>query len=104
MSHVPLPVEFHGEAEAELDAAVVWYASQRPDLGTEFAKAVQHGLGMIEQYPHGWHRLGRRVRRYRLRRFPYGIVYAPLEDKIVVLAVMHLHRKPDYWRDRLCGA
>lgn len=26
---------------------------------------------------------------------------ARLEDEIVILAVAHLHRKPDYWRSRL---
>jgi toxin ParE2 len=39
-----------------------------------------------------------RVMRYRLRRFPYGLVYRLAESEIVVLAVMHLHRKPDYWK------
>ena len=31
-------------------------------------------------------------------RFPYGLLYRLLEWEIVVLAVMHLHRKPDYWK------
>jgi hypothetical protein len=39
-----------------------------------------------------------RVRRYRLNRFPYGLVYAVLDNEIVIVAIMHLHRKPDYWQ------
>jgi hypothetical protein len=43
------------------------------------------------------------VRRCRTNKFPYGIVYM-LEDNehtIIIVAVMHLHREPGYWKDRL---
>jgi len=81
--------------------AVAHYNGLLPGLGAEFALEVRNGLGRIEQYPKAWQRLGRRARRYRLSRFPYGLVYAPLRSEILVLAVMHLHRKPDYWKERL---
>ena len=35
-----------------------------------------------------------------VRRFPFGILYRVDPDEIVILAVMHLARQPDYWRDR----
>ncbi len=41
------------------------------------------------------------LRRSLLRRFPYGIICAEEGDGVWVLAVMHLHRKPGYWRDRV---
>jgi len=94
-------IRFLAEAEAELGEAVACYDGLSPGLGAEFALEVRDGLGRIEQYPKAWQLLGRRARRYRLRRFPYGLVYAPLRSEIVVLAVMHLHRKPDYWKGRL---
>jgi hypothetical protein len=53
-----------------------------PGLGSEFALRVRDGLTRIEQYPEAWQLLGRRARRYR--RFPYGLVYAPLASEIVV--------------------
>ncbi len=37
---------------------------------------------------------GERIRQHRLNRFPYGIVYQVREDKIAILAVAHLHRRP----------
>jgi mRNA-degrading endonuclease RelE of RelBE toxin-antitoxin system len=37
----------------------------------------------------------------RLSRFPYGLIYTIDNGDILVLAVAHLHRRPDYWRDRL---
>ena len=95
------------EAEAEVDHAVAHYNALLTGLGTEFAANVRDGLSHIEKFPDAWQLLGQRVRRYRLSRFPYGLVYARLESEIVVVAlmhlhaVMHLHREPEYWRERL---
>ncbi len=96
-----MTIRFLEEAEAEFDAAVAYYSSRAAGFGTELAKEVRLGLSRIEKFPEAWQRLGRRVRRYRLRQFPYGIVYAVLPSEIVVVAVMHLHRAPEYWRERL---
>lgn len=96
-----MTTRFLEEAEAELDEAVANYNDQVDGLGIELAAEVQRGLAHIEKFPEGWQRLNRRVRRYRLRRFPYGLVYSVLPSEIVVVAVMHLHRAPDYWRERL---
>jgi hypothetical protein len=52
-------------------------------------------------FPEAWHPLTPNVRRCRLSRFPYGVLYVHEPDGIVVVAVMHMHRNPDYWRDRL---
>lgn len=41
------------------------------------------------------------IRRFLVKTFPYGIVYAPVENDIFVLAIMHFKREPDYWLGRL---
>jgi hypothetical protein len=40
------------------------------------------------------------VRRYLVRRFPYGLYYTIEGSVIVAWAVKHLHRDPDYWQER----
>jgi plasmid stabilization system protein ParE len=94
-------IRFLLAAEAELADAIAHYDAQLPGLGGELALEVRDGLARIEEYPEAWQLLSRRARRYRLSRFPYGLVYAELQSEILVLAVMHLHRKPDYWKERL---
>ncbi len=50
------------------------------------------------------HRNTRRIfntRRILLKRFPYAVIYLPLHNKIVVIAVMHQRRRPDYWKTRI---
>lgn len=88
-------------AQAELDDAIAWYASQAPGLGDAFLIETLKTLKLIEQYPKAWHPLTQQVRRCRLRRFPYSLVYAQEGSDLLVLAVAHQHRKPGYWGARL---
>lgn len=88
-------------AQFELDEAVAWYAAQAPGLGEAFLLEALRGFDLVQRHPDAWHPLGGEVRRCRLARFPYGIVYADVGEVVLVLAVAHLHRRPGYWRDRL---
>jgi hypothetical protein len=40
------------------------------------------------------------IRRSLVNRFPFGILYSEYDNGIYVLAVMNLHRHPDYWKNR----
>jgi plasmid stabilization system protein ParE len=88
-------------AQVELDDAIAWYASQAPGLGDAFLIETLKTLKLIEQFPKAWHPLTQQVRRCRLRRFPYSVIYAQESSELLVLAVAHQHRKPGYWRTRL---
>jgi plasmid stabilization system protein ParE len=88
-------------AQVELDDAIAWYALQAPGLGDAFLIETLKTLKLIEQYPKAWHPLTQQVRRCRLRRFPYSVIYAQEGSELLVLAVAHQHRKPGYWRTRL---
>lgn len=43
----------------------------------------------------------RRTRHFKLRGFPYLVVYSPSQEDVFVLAVAHGKRKPAYWAKRL---
>jgi hypothetical protein len=42
------------------------------------------------------------TRRCLIAKFPYGVIYhySPEQDEIVIVAIAHLHRRPDYWVSR----
>jgi len=40
-------------------------------------------------------------RKLNFHRFPYAIVYSLRGDTLFIKAVMHLHRRPFYWKDRV---
>jgi toxin ParE2 len=87
-------------AQDELDEAMAWYAAQAPDLDKAFLFETLKVFRLIQQFPLAWHPLGEGIRRCRLARFPYGVIYAPEGDDILVLAISHLHRAPGHWKQR----
>lgn len=88
-------------AETELDEAVIFYNSEQPGLGADFIVEFVNSLDRIKAYPKAWNPFTQNTRRCQLRRFPYGIVYQILETEILVVAISHLHREPEYWQERL---
>jgi plasmid stabilization system protein ParE len=88
-------------ARQELDEAVSYYNSQVSGLGNAFLLEAVAAIERIRQFPDAWHPLGENLRRCRLRRFPYGLIYHADKSDILVVAVAHTHRRPGYWRDRL---
>jgi plasmid stabilization system protein ParE len=96
-----MKVSFLPAASAELKEAVDFYNLQRPGLGDDFKDEVRASVARIQFWPRAWSRVSRRARRCRTRRFPYLVVYVELSDQIVIVAVMHSHRRPGYWRKRL---
>ena len=91
---------FHPEAESELIAAINYYEDCEPGLGYDFAVEVHFTLENILSFPKAWPVLEDNIQRCQTRRFPYGIIYVIDEDILYVLAVMHLRRDPEYWKDR----
>ena len=94
-------VEFHEEARAEFLAAAVYYESQARDLGHDFITLVERTCTRLQGFPDIGRPFGGRLRRIIVPRFPYGLLYRADSDRIFIVAVMHLHRRPGYWRERL---
>jgi len=40
------------------------------------------------------------VRRCKTKAFPFDVLFRMFSSELVVIAVMHLHRDPDYWKAR----
>ena len=96
-----MKVSFLTSAQQELDEAIAWYAAQAPGLGEIFLAEMRTTLTLIARHPLAWHKLSRETRRCRLRRFPYSIVFCPTGEEVLVIAIAHQRRRPDYWRGRL---
>jgi hypothetical protein len=88
------------EAEQEIDEAVDYYERKQDGLGLDFLSKVQDAYHHILASPTRWPLISKRVRRYLLDQFPYGVIYEVRNDLVLVIAVMHLKRRPGYWRRR----
>lgn len=91
---------FHPEAETEFLAAIDWYEERSAGLGADFAAEIHAAIQRAVTLPLAWPRVDGDIRRALANRFPYGVLYALDGGKLVILAVMHLRRRPDYWRAR----
>ena len=98
-----MKIRFLKTARQELREATRYYRSVRPELGDAFLAKVQDGLALIQDHPLAWQEGAHGTRRYLLNRFPYGIVYKHYKKAILIVAIAHLHREPDYWQDRVEG-
>ncbi len=92
---------FHPAAESEFNAAIDYYEDIEKGLGYDFSREVFSALERIIAFPKAWVVIEDEIRRSLVRRFPYGILYAEEKDKIYIVAVMHLHRDPEYWKHRI---
>jgi len=88
-------------AQIEFEEAINFYNQQRENLGDGFAAEVLNAINRILSHPEAWTKLSKRTRRCRTKRFPYGLTYQIRGDRILIVAVAHLSRKPRYWRHRL---
>ncbi len=94
------PMRFHPDADAEMVEAAEWYESQQEDLGKRFLASVQDALNRIELNPEIYPVVEGDVRRCLIKTFPFGVLFRIKPELIAVMAVMHLHRDPDYWKTR----
>ena len=95
-----MKIRFLAPARKELDDAYEWYERQVHGLGLEFLDEIDQAVHRIKTYPESCAILTGELRRARITRFPYGLIYGCDGDSIVVVAVAHLHREPFYWIDR----
>ena len=96
-----MKIRFLDIAQVELDDAVEYYNYESSGLGEQFLTEILNTLDRIAQFPKAWNISSERTRRCQTRRFPYGVIYQYLGDEILVVAIANLHRKPNYWKDRM---
>jgi len=96
-------LRFHPDIYQEIRKAYDWYESRSSGLGEDFLKELERGYSLIQNLPNTWTVMEKNlgIRRYLLNRFPYAVIYKTKEDCILIVAIMHLNRKPGYWSDRI---
>ena len=98
-----MTVELEKEAEHEMLEAARYYEAHQSGLGSDFLDEVEVGLGRIAAAAGRFalYRGSKIVRSVRLDRFPYRLLFVLDLQRAVVVAVMHMHRRPDYWKRRV---
>lgn len=92
--------EFHSEALDEYHEAAHYYAQQQSGLDLRFVESLEEAIKQILQNPKRWRPFDEDVRRAVPKIFPYRVVYTIEDDFILVIAIAHTSRAPDYWKHR----
>jgi plasmid stabilization system protein ParE len=93
-------LDVSSEAELEIFEAALRYERERPGLGFRFEAQVNTVFARLLDHPFQFPEVEEGARRALVRDFPYGVFFTAEDDLITVLAVLHLHRHPDTWKDR----
>jgi plasmid stabilization system protein ParE len=90
------PVKYHPFAESELVHSAAFYEARRGFLGDDFLDQIEETLLKIRANPE----LGRpgkfQTRSFKVRRFPFRIFYLTQPERVWIVAIAHLSRRPDY--------
>lgn len=92
-----MQIIFLSAAQEELASAALYYEKEQAGLGADFTQEVNDYIRMIAEAPERVRLRSGGYRRVNLKRFPYYIAYTPENDCVVVLAIAHSARKPEYW-------
>ena len=93
--------EIHAEAQAEFLAALDYYAGISPVLAGRFYDEIERLMIEVGAAPKRFRLYDAPARRHIGRDFPYAVIYLERSDHVWIIAVMPLHRAPDYWKQRL---
>ena len=93
---------FHPAAEAEHLESIAYYESKRPGLGAIYLAEFENIMEHVCEKPHRY-AIEKQpdVRRLRMKRFPFTVLYREASHTVQVLAVAHHRRRPQYWLGRL---
>ena len=93
---------FHPAAETEHLESVAFYESRQPGLGAvylaEFESVMKRVCEGPDRYPI---EMEPDIRRIRMNRLPFTVLYREKDSVVQVLAVAHQRRRPQYWLGRL---
>lgn len=95
-----MKVSFHPEAEEEFKIAIAYYEGKRIGLGYDFAVEIYDAINRAQAFPGAWPVIDAKIRRSLVRRFPFGVLYLEGPQELFVVAIMNLHRDPEYWQRR----
>ena len=88
-------------AQQEIDEAYLWFEGSSAGKGVEFLDEIDRAVRLVLAYPFASPEVEPGIRRCLIARFPYALLYGLDGDTIVVVAVSHTHRRPNYWIGRV---
>lgn len=97
----PTKFSFHPAAIDEAEASARWYRERSSVAAARFVAELNQAIDRILEAPERWPHGARGTRKVKLPCFPFLVIYRVSEGAVLILAVAHGRRRPDYWKKRL---
>ena len=88
------------DARADLNSAVAWYQRIELGWGSRFKADTRATLRRIAQFPYQFPVIGGTLRRARLKRFRYAILFTLEKEGVFVKAIAHERQDDSIWKSR----
>lgn len=88
-------------AEAELLHEIGYYSKARKGYGVLFKAAVKAATSRAVGNPEGGAPVVDDTRKYRIKGFPFSVIYRPTANEILVVAIAPDSKSPGYWLPRI---
>lgn len=87
-------------AEKDYTESLCWYAEQDRNVAVEFEREFESSIQELLVDPERFPVCNDRHRFLLMKRFPFRIIYRIDTEAILIIAVAHAARSPDYWESR----
>lgn len=98
-----MKLRFLPEARIEFEEAVDFYEEKEPELGSRYNREIREICSTILSHPLLWRERPGGFRRVNCPIFPFYIAYFIRGDTVLIAAIAHESRHPDYWKARMPG-
>lgn len=88
-------------AQAELLEGISYYSAIRAELGLRFEQAVADAVRRAVAHPERGAPRSKNTRRWLVKGFPFGVIYRESEAEVLIVALAHQRKRPEYWVQRL---
>ncbi|MEK6813936.1 MAG: type II toxin-antitoxin system RelE/ParE family toxin [Nitrospirota bacterium] len=95
------PIKYHEAAGVELLNEIGYLELRAKGLGRRFFAEVCRAENLIAQFPESAEEIRPGIRKCVLRKFRYSLIYSREKDSLLILAVAHHSRRPEYWVSRV---
>lgn len=101
-----LRIEYHELVDTDIEHAWTWYEGQERGLGDRFLDAIHATVVRASRWPNSGSAVlrddddGIIERKLPANGFPYAVRYRILDDRLIVMAVLHQHRHPEFGTGR----
>jgi plasmid stabilization system protein ParE len=95
-----MPVDYLPGARRDFDESFDWYAERSALAAERFATAIDAALNRIAASPEQFCLIDQLHRECIIKRFPFRIVYRAVPGRILVVAIAHAKRRPNFWLHR----